>query len=101
MLSTNSKAATVRTVLRVDMVVAGNRMQKGAVVELARKDFVYLSQHDRVAEATAENISAVQAEVKAEKEAAKRAAVQLSTEDALRAENAQLRAELVAAKKVR
>ncbi len=84
--------------LRVDMVVDGERMEKGDVVEMSGHNFKYLLQHDRVAEATAENIAAVKAEIKATEEAAKRA-LQPSSEDVLKARIANLEAELAAVKK--
>jgi hypothetical protein len=98
MLTTNKASKTVNVVLRVDMVVDGERMEKGDVVEMSGHNFKYLIQHDRVAEATAENIAAVRAEIKATEEAAKRAA-QPSGEDVLKARIANLEAELAATKK--
>lgn len=98
MLTTNKANKTVRAVLRVDMVVDGERMEKGDVVEMSGHNFKYLVQHDRVAEATAENIAAVKAEIKSTEEAARRAA-QPSGEDVLKARIANLEAELAATKK--
>lgn len=98
MLTTNKVNKTVNVVLRVDMVVDGERMEKGDVVEMSSHNFKYLVQHDRVAEATTENIAAVRAEIKATEEAAKRAA-QPSSEDVLKARIANLEAELAATKK--
>jgi hypothetical protein len=98
MLTTNKGNKKVNVVLRVDMVVDGERMEKGEVVEMSGHNFKYLVQHDRVAEATDENVAAVRAEIKATEEAAKRAA-QPSDADVLRARIANLEAELTAAKK--
>ena len=67
MLSTNKGNLTVKAVLRVDMVMDGKRMEKGDVVEMSGHNFKYLVQHDRVAEATTENIAAVRAELSAAK----------------------------------
>lgn len=67
MLSTNKGNLTVKAVLRVDMVMDGKRMEKGDVVEMSGHNFKYLVQHDRVAEATTENIAAVRAELAAAK----------------------------------
>lgn len=97
MLSTNKGNKTVKAVLRVDMVVDGERMEKGEVVEMSGHNFKYLIQHDRVAEATTENIASVKAEVKATEEAARRAA-QPSDNDVLRTRVANLEAELAARK---
>lgn len=58
MLSTNKGSKIVKAVLRVDMVVDGEFATKGDVVEMSSSNFKYLSQHDRVAEATAENVAA-------------------------------------------
>jgi hypothetical protein len=98
MLTANKGNKTVKTVLRVDMVVDGERMEKGDVVEMSGHHFKYLALHDRVAEATAENVTAVRAEIKSAEEAAKRAA-QPSNEDVLKARIANLETELAAAKK--
>ena len=98
MLTTNKGNKKVNVVLRVDMVVDGERMEKGVVVEMSGHNFKYLVQHDRVAEATGENIAAVKAEVKSTEEAAKRAA-QPSTEEVLKARIANLETELAVAKK--
>jgi hypothetical protein len=98
MLTTNKGNKKVNVVLRVDMVVDGERMEKGDLVEMSGHNFKYLVQHDRVAEATPENVAAVKAEVKAKEEAAKRAALP-SNEDVLKARVANLEAELAAAKK--
>ncbi len=67
MLSTNKGNLTVKAVLRVDMVMDGKRMEKGDVVEMSGHNFKYLVQHDRVAEATTENIAAVRAQLSAAK----------------------------------
>jgi hypothetical protein len=98
MLSTNKGNKTVQAVLRVDMVVDGEREEKGAVVTMSGHNFKYLLQHDRVAEATPENIAAVKAEIKSTEAAAKRA-LQPSDSDVLKARIANLEAELAAAKK--
>lgn len=98
MLTTTKGNKTVQAVLRVAMVVDGERMEKGDVVEMSSHNFKYLIQHDRVAEATPENIAAVKAETKSAEEAARRAA-QPSGEDVLKARIANLEAELAAAKK--
>lgn len=93
MLQSNQAKKPVKAVLRVSMIVDGEACEKGDVVELAHREFVYLANHDRVAEATSENVAAVRAEVKSEKEAAERAAKPAET-DLLRARIAQLEAEL-------
>jgi hypothetical protein len=98
MLTANKGNKKVNVVLRVDMVVDGERMEKGEVVEMSGHNFKYLLQHDRVAEATGENVSAVRAEIKSAEEAAKRAA-QPSTEEVLKARIANLETELAVAKK--
>jgi hypothetical protein len=98
MLTANKGNKTVKAVLRVDMVVDGERMEKGEVVEMSGHNFKYLLQHDRVAEATGENVAAVKAEIRSTEEAAKRAA-QPSTEEVLKARIANLETELAVAKK--
>jgi len=98
MLTSSNKNEPVQAVLRVSMIVDRKPREKGEVVELSHRDFVYLHTHNRVAEATKENIEAVEAEIESEREAAERAA-QPTEADALREENAQLKAELAAAKK--
>ncbi len=98
MLTASKGSKTVKAVLRVDMVMDGERMEKGAVVEMSIHTYRYLAQHDRVAEATSENIAAVQAQIKSDEENARRAA-QPSNEDVLKARVANLEAELAAAKK--
>jgi hypothetical protein len=98
MLTTSKGSKTVQAVLRVAMIVDGERKEKGDVVTLSAHNYKYLAQHDRVAEATAENIAAVAAEIKSAEEAALRAA-QPSSEDVLKARIANLEAELAAAKK--
>jgi hypothetical protein len=98
MLTSNQKNAPVEAVLRVAMVVDKKRLEKGDVVEMSHSDFSYLAGHHRVAEATAENVAAVKAEIKSEKEAAERAAAPTDA-DVLRQRVADLEAELAAAKK--
>jgi ribosomal protein L9 len=98
MLTANKGNKSVNVVLRVDMVVDGERMEKGDVVEISGHNFKYLVQHDRVAEATTENIAAVKAEVKSAKEAAERAKLP-SDNEVLKARVANLEAELATAKK--
>jgi len=68
------------------MVVDRENKEKGDIVSMSARDFKYLYHHDRVAEATKENVAAVLAEVASEKEAQKRAAVtadELTTTKAL------------------
>ena len=98
MLTSSNKNEPVQAVLRVGMIVDKKPCEKGEVVELSHRDYTYLANHKRVAEATKENIEAVEAEIESEQEAAERAAMPTET-DALREENAKLRAELAAAKK--
>jgi 7-keto-8-aminopelargonate synthetase-like enzyme len=88
MLTSSNKNDPIQTVLRVAMVVDKKPHEKGEVVVLSHRDYVYLANHKRVAEATPENVKAVEAEIESEKEA-----------ELLREENARLRAELAAAKK--
>jgi hypothetical protein len=98
MLTSSNKNDPIQTVLRVAMVVDKKPHEKGEVVVLSHRDYVYLANHKRVAEATPENVKAVEAEIESEKEAAERAALPTDAE-LLREENARLRAELAAAKK--
>jgi hypothetical protein len=98
MLTTNKVNKKIDVVLRVDMVVDGERLEKGDVVEMSVHNYKYLVQHDRVAEATPENVAAVKVEIKSAEEATKRAA-QPSSDDVLKARIANLEAELAAAKK--
>lgn len=93
MLTSTQKNQPVNSILRVDMIVDGERKEKGDEVPLSHRDFVYLSQHSRVAEATPENVAAVKAEIKAAAEAAERAK-QPTEADILRREVAELKAEL-------
>ncbi len=72
MLTTSKSNKKMNVVLRVDMVVDGERMSKGDVVEMSSQNYKYLVQHDRVAEATAENVASVKAEIKSAVEAAKK-----------------------------
>ena len=97
MLSASKTNRPVESVLRFDMVIDGERMDKGDVVELSHKDFVYLSSHERVALATKENVAAVRAEIQAAKEAEERAKMP-SEADILRQRVADLEAELAAKK---
>jgi seryl-tRNA synthetase len=97
MLAANKVNKPIDAVLRVDMVVNGERRSKGDVVELSNSNFKYLAQHDRVAEATDENIAAVKVQIKSEKEAADRAKLP-SESETLKARIANLEAELAAAK---
>jgi hypothetical protein len=98
MLTSSNKNAPVEAVLRVGMIVDKKPREKGDVVMLSHSDFAYLANHKRVAEATKENIEAVEAEIESEKEAAERAALPTDA-DVLRKEVADLKVELAAAKK--
>ena len=70
---------TVKAVLKVSMIVNKKARERGEVVDLTRREFKYFAYHDRVLEATPENVALVKeqvaAEEKAAKEAMKRAAV--------------------------
>jgi hypothetical protein len=98
MLAANKQSRTVRAVLKIDMVLDGERAQKGDVVDMSAREFRYLAHHDRVAEATVENVAAVKAQVKAEKDVAERARMPSETE-VLRQRVEDLQAQLDAAKK--
>jgi hypothetical protein len=98
MLAANKQSKTVRTVLKIDMVFDGERAQKGDVVDMSAREFRYLAHHDRVAEATPENIAAVKAQIKSEKDAAERAKMPSETE-VLRQRVAELQAKLDATEK--
>jgi hypothetical protein len=100
MLVSNSKAdrAKVKAVLLFTMVIGdgddSDVKEKGDVVELSKREFTYLAEYGRVAEATPENIDNVKAEIAAEKKAAESRATELGEKDVLRARIAQLEAEL-------
>lgn len=76
--SNKGEKPPVRAVLRVAMIFEGKPREKGEIVAMKARDFVYLSGHDRVAEATEENVDSVKAEVKAERAAAAKAAQTVS-----------------------
>lgn len=104
MLVSNSKTdrEKVKAVLLFTMVIGDGEdsdvHQKGDVVELSKREFKYLAEYGRVVEAMPENIAAVEAEIEAEKKAAKDRATELNEKDVLRARIAQLEAELSAKK---
>src|SRR5208337_3924152 len=98
MLKSQIKPEKVSVVLRHHMVVDKERRAKGEIIDLSYRDYVYLANHDRVAEATKENIEAVKAEIKAEAELAERQA-QPSEADKLKARIANLEVEMASAKK--
>lgn len=74
MLKVNQANKPVEAVLRVDMLIQGEECEAGEVVELSARDFKYLHAHERVAEATKENVAQVLAEVKVRKDLAAKAA---------------------------
>ncbi|MGA7887615.1 MAG: hypothetical protein WCA44_17915 [Acidobacteriaceae bacterium] len=95
MLTNGKKGDPVTAVLRNDMVIDRKRREKGDVVELSYREYLYLAGNDRVLEATKENIDAVKAEAKAEKEAAARSRGP-SEADTLRAKVKELEERLAA-----
>jgi hypothetical protein len=74
MLTSNQVKAPVKAVLKVSMVVAGEYHERGETVELSARDFNYLKNFDRVAEATKDNVAEVKAAIKADDDAAVKAA---------------------------
>jgi hypothetical protein len=100
MLKSQMKPEKVSVVLRHNMVVDKARKEKGEVVELSYRDYAYLSNHDRVADATEENIKVVRDEIKAEAALAARQA-QPSEAEKLKDRIAALEVELAAAKKAK
>ena len=80
------------------MVVDKKRVDAGSIVELPYRDYVYLANHDRVFDATDENVALVKAELKGKAELAARNA-QPSEAEQLKARIAELEAKLAEAKK--
>lgn len=70
MLKASQSNKPVEAVLRVDMLIAGEECEAGEVVELKEREYRYLFTHDRVLEATKENVERVRAEVAARKKIA-------------------------------
>lgn len=79
MLKLNQSNKPMEAVLRVDMLIAGEECEAGEVVELSAREYRYLYAHDRVCEATKENVAAVRAEVKMRKDAAEQATAKADT----------------------
>ncbi len=74
MLTTKKSTGPVEAVLRVDMLIEGEECEAGEVVELTARDFKYLSHHNRVLEATKDNVAAVREEIKIKRDAAAKVA---------------------------
>jgi hypothetical protein len=94
----NNKRRPVNAVLRYAMIVNKEPREGGEVVELSYADFTYLNTHERVFEATPENIALVKDELRRAKEAVARRN-QPSDTETLKARIANLEAELAVAKK--
>jgi len=94
MLKQQKTQPPVKVVLKTHMIVDGEPHEKGDVVEVPYREFVYLSNYNRVAEANKENIAAVKAEIKAEEEAAEKQAAQASELETTKALLAAARAQI-------
>jgi hypothetical protein len=63
MIRSTSPTAPVECVLRRSMIIDGEEVPAGEVVELKPRDYRYLHTHSRVLPATKDNVAAVKEEI--------------------------------------